>query len=199
MEGRLVVEQGSIYDLIAIAKSNTRPELAGPVARLQHARRSLVAAPFCTRRAEGGAGQRRSSLRPGRAAVPALPRRRHAVFLRLLRAARHDARPGAASEEAADRLEAAGAAGSARARHRLRLGRPRALPRAGLRCRRDRHHAQPGAASGGDRARGARGPVGPGALSAAGLPPGAGDLRQHRLGRDVRARGAGSTRSSSAA
>ena len=46
MDGRLVVEQGSIYDLIAIAKSNTRPELAGPVARLQHARRSLVAAPF---------------------------------------------------------------------------------------------------------------------------------------------------------
>lgn len=46
MDGRLVLEQGDIYDLIAIAKSNTRPEVSTPGAWFQHLRRSVVDAPI---------------------------------------------------------------------------------------------------------------------------------------------------------
>ena len=46
MDGRLVVEEGAIYDLIALAKSNTRPEVLTPGARIQHLRRSLTWAPI---------------------------------------------------------------------------------------------------------------------------------------------------------
>jgi cyclopropane-fatty-acyl-phospholipid synthase len=45
MDGRLVVEAGGIYDLIALAKTNTRPEVLTPAARFQHLRRSLTWAP----------------------------------------------------------------------------------------------------------------------------------------------------------
>jgi cyclopropane-fatty-acyl-phospholipid synthase len=45
MDGRLVLDQGSIYDLIAFAKSNTRPELVTPGARVHHLRRAATAAP----------------------------------------------------------------------------------------------------------------------------------------------------------
>ena len=45
MDGRLVVEEGGIYDLVALAKTNTRPEILTPAARIQHLRRSLTWAP----------------------------------------------------------------------------------------------------------------------------------------------------------
>ena len=45
MQGRLVLEAGDIYDLIALAKANTRAELATPIAALHHLRRSLLASP----------------------------------------------------------------------------------------------------------------------------------------------------------
>jgi cyclopropane-fatty-acyl-phospholipid synthase len=45
MAGRLVLEAGDIYDLIALAKANTRAELATPIAALHHLRRSLLASP----------------------------------------------------------------------------------------------------------------------------------------------------------
>jgi cyclopropane-fatty-acyl-phospholipid synthase len=45
MDGKLVLDHGEIYDLIAIAKSNMRPEVATPGARLQHLRRSVTLAP----------------------------------------------------------------------------------------------------------------------------------------------------------
>ena len=92
MDGRLVLEEGEIYGLIALAKANTRPEVSTPGAWVQHLRRSVTEAPVL--RAVGlqaRARQRRAPLRPRRAALPALPRRRHAVFLRLLRAPAHDA------------------------------------------------------------------------------------------------------------
>lgn len=46
MDGRLVIEQGDVYDLIAIAKANTRPEISTPGAWFQHLRRSVTDAPL---------------------------------------------------------------------------------------------------------------------------------------------------------
>ena len=46
MEGRLLIEAGDVYDLIAVAKTNTRPELATPGAWVQHLRRSVTSAPI---------------------------------------------------------------------------------------------------------------------------------------------------------
>ncbi len=45
MDGRLILEQGDVYQLIAIAKTNTRPEVVTPAARVLHAGRSLAKAP----------------------------------------------------------------------------------------------------------------------------------------------------------
>jgi len=46
MDGRLQIEQGDVYDLIALAKSNTRPEVSTPGAWFQHLRRSVIEAPI---------------------------------------------------------------------------------------------------------------------------------------------------------
>ena len=175
MDGRLVIEEGDVYELIALAKTNTRPEVVHP-RRLGPARRPQrhPRAGAARRRPQGGARQRRAPLRPRRAALPALPRRRHAVLLRLLRAPRHDARPGPARQEAPDRRQAPRPPRRARPRHRLRLGRHGALPRPRLRRRRHRHHPQPGAAPRRHRARRRRRPRRPGALPPAGLPRGRG-------------------------
>ncbi len=45
MDGRLVIEQGDVYELIALAKTNTRPEVSTPVAHAYHVGRSLTRAP----------------------------------------------------------------------------------------------------------------------------------------------------------
>jgi cyclopropane-fatty-acyl-phospholipid synthase len=45
MEGRLVLEQGDIYDLIALAKRNLHVEVSTPGAWFQHLRRSVTDAP----------------------------------------------------------------------------------------------------------------------------------------------------------
>ncbi len=60
-------------------------------------------------------------------------------------------RAGPARQEGAYRLEDAPQAGPEGARHRLRLGRPRALPEPRRRRRRARSHAVQGAAGGGPR------------------------------------------------
>ncbi len=46
MDGRLEVEQGDLYDFVALAKSNTRSEVSTPGAWFQHLRRSVTAAPI---------------------------------------------------------------------------------------------------------------------------------------------------------
>ena len=46
MDGRLILDVGNAYDLIALFKRATRPELATPGARLQHLRRSVTDAPI---------------------------------------------------------------------------------------------------------------------------------------------------------
>ncbi len=46
MDGRLVLDEGDVYDLIALAKSNTRPEVSTPGAWVQHLRRSITSAPI---------------------------------------------------------------------------------------------------------------------------------------------------------
>jgi cyclopropane-fatty-acyl-phospholipid synthase len=46
MDGRLVIEQGDVYELIALAKTNTRPEVSTPGARLFHVARSVIHAPI---------------------------------------------------------------------------------------------------------------------------------------------------------
>ncbi len=45
-DGRIVVEHGDIYEFLALAKRNTRPELATPVATALHLWRSIVHAPI---------------------------------------------------------------------------------------------------------------------------------------------------------
>ncbi|HET9067485.1 MAG TPA: cyclopropane-fatty-acyl-phospholipid synthase family protein [Amaricoccus sp.] len=46
MEGRIVIEEGDVYDFIALAKSNTRPELVTPGAKGLHLWRSVTHAPI---------------------------------------------------------------------------------------------------------------------------------------------------------
>jgi cyclopropane-fatty-acyl-phospholipid synthase len=46
MEGRLQIEEGDPYALIALAKGNTRPEAVTRVARLRHGLRRVTAAPI---------------------------------------------------------------------------------------------------------------------------------------------------------
>ena len=46
MDGRLVIEEGDIYELIALAKANTNPEVLTPGAWFQHLRRSVTDAPI---------------------------------------------------------------------------------------------------------------------------------------------------------
>lgn len=45
MDGRLEVETGDIYDLLALAKGNFAPEAATPAARIQHFRRLVTGLP----------------------------------------------------------------------------------------------------------------------------------------------------------
>ena len=77
--------------------------------------------------------------------------------------------------------------GRARARHRLRLGRPRAVPRRGGCGGGGRHHAVRGAAEGQPRARQAGGTRPSRPLRAVRLPGAARHVRPDRLGRHVRA------------
>jgi cyclopropane-fatty-acyl-phospholipid synthase len=46
MDGRLLLDAGDVYDLIALFKRTTRPEVATAGARLQHIRRSITDAPM---------------------------------------------------------------------------------------------------------------------------------------------------------
>ena len=46
MDGRIVLEEGDVYDLIALAKTNTRPEVSTPGARISHLWRSVAHAPI---------------------------------------------------------------------------------------------------------------------------------------------------------
>ena len=110
MDGRLVVEQGDVYDLIAIAKSNTRPEARD--ARPPSSSTSGAASPHAPiLRAVG--------LKAARANVAHhydLDERLYRLFLdddmqyscAYFERPGHDARRGAARQEAPDRRQAAG-------------------------------------------------------------------------------------------
>ena len=89
-----------------------------------------------------GAAQRGPSLRHRRHHLRSLPRSRPAVLLRLFRRTTRRSGGGAARQEAPHRRQARHRAGPARARHRLGLGRPRAVSRQDRRLRRDRRDAQ---------------------------------------------------------
>jgi cyclopropane-fatty-acyl-phospholipid synthase len=45
MDGRLVIEHGDVYELIALAKTNTQPAVSTPLARAFHYGRSVIHAP----------------------------------------------------------------------------------------------------------------------------------------------------------
>ena len=189
MDGRLVLEQGDVYDLIALAKSNTRPELATPGAWVQHLRRSITSAPIL----------RAIGVKAARANVAHhydLDERLYRLFLdgdmqyscayferpdmtldqaqlakKRLIAAKLLVRPGA-------RVLDIGCGWGGMA---LYLARVCGADVTGITLSQEQHRVATERAD-------AAGLVRPRPLPAAGLPRGRRDLRQHRLGRHVRAR-----------
>ena len=143
MDGTLLIEEGTIADLLALVLGQTPdgmpPDLGAAAVALPLSQPPAAA----VQPAVPGAAQCRAPLRSRRPALFAVPRRRPAIQLRLFRDARPVARRRAARQEAPSRRQAAAQRGRRppRARHRLRLGRAcalsrRVLPRAG-----HRHHA----------------------------------------------------------
>ena len=199
MDGRLIVEAGSIYDLVSLVKRNGLRRLRAPHVALTALYRMARARIAARRHAGERQAERGAPLRSRRRPLRALPRRRPPIFLRLFRDAGAEPRGRAAREEAAHRREAAARARPACARHRLRLGRPRALSRRSGRRPRHRHHALGEAARDRPAAR----------AEEQGLDERVafrledyrrieGHVRPHRLGRHVRAcRPRGTTRPSS--
>ena len=145
MDGWLVVEPPhDIRDLVLLIRYNAPFEKPGALkpkgpitrsAQLRHrqARPDQLEEPL--------APQCRAHLQSDPAALRALPRRGPAIYLRLLPQPDRQPRAGAARQEGAYRRQAQPEARHEGARHRLRLGRARALSPPPLRRRRARRRA----------------------------------------------------------
>ena len=141
MDGRLTVEDGSLYDFLDFLAGNIEAGAAQTCVTplyngFGHAFRVFQQYNPVRPRAS----QRGASLRPVEDALRPLPRQRPAIFLRLFHRAGPVDREAQAQQEAPHRGQAAAEAGPARARYRLRLGRARALSRQGMRRRGHRPH-----------------------------------------------------------
>ena len=108
MDGELDIVEGDALELLRIVFQNMGPR--------RHRRRldqgdrrraQRLPPPAAGQHRQPREAQRPAPLRPVGRTLPALPRRRHAVFLRLFRAPRHDAGGGADCQEAPHRREAA--------------------------------------------------------------------------------------------
>ena len=118
--------RGSLYEVLELGAqesrgSNTCPGSRGSSGRVRLAR------PASAQRPPARAQQNIPATTTWTPALRPVPRRGPAIFLRLFRASRPDARRGAKRQEAAHRRQAAGRRGRERARHRLRLRRHGAL------------------------------------------------------------------------
>ena len=190
MDGTLTLEGGStLTDLLALFGHNQDAVRDHPAqAWLRRVNKVLPPDP--------AAQSRSSGARTNVAHHYDLSRRLYELFLdddlqyswRVLRARRPDARRGAAREEAPRGVEARARRRSARARHRLRLGRAGARHRAPRQREGGRHHAVFRAVPRGGRAREGGGTRGSHRVPHAGLPRGRGPVRPHRVGGHVRAR-----------
>ena len=191
VDGRLVIEQGTIFDLLQLLLQDTQGDLDElPLRRLRKIRHWMM------RRSENDAAkaeaQRRPPLRSRRPPLRPLPRQRPAIFLRLFRPSGCQPRRGAAGQEAAHRGQAAGRAGPAACSISAPAGAAWGFISAQVGGRRlcaaaSRSSEEQLEVS---RRRAARsGPARPGPFRARGLPRHHRHLRPHRLGRHVRACG----------
>ncbi len=140
MDGTLTVEDASIYDFLDLVGRNIeaarRDPFDGPAAGLT----SPSAGSSSTIRPPAPDRNVAHHYDLSGGAVPAVPRRRPAILLRLLPEPQRRHRPGAGAEAPTHRREAAAGTGHVGARHRLGLGRPRPLPGQADRRAGDRHH-----------------------------------------------------------
>ena len=173
MDGRLVVEPPhDIRDLVLLIRYNAPFEKPGalkpkgpitPRRQFHHrqARPDQLEEPL--------APQRRAYLQPHPPPLRALPRRGPPIYLRLFPRPQRQPRTGAARQEGAHRRQAEPEARHEGARHRLRLGRPRALSAPPLRRRRARRRAGARPDRVRQRARRRSGRLRPGQVRAQGL------------------------------
>ena len=105
MDGRLVIEDGTILDLLEMVQESNRWEDAAE-AEGARPRCQAAAAQTPAQHPVAFAPQRRAPLRPQRRAVRTLPRRRQAVQLRLLHRPGEQPRAGAGGQEGAYRRQA---------------------------------------------------------------------------------------------
>ena len=162
MDGRLSFEDSTLRDFLTLFSVN---RLSLGILSAAEGAAAHLARPQALPAGEPGrqgAAERRPPLRPRQRLLQAVPRRGHAVLLRLFPRRRRHARGGAAQQAAPDRRQAAPEARPQGPRHRLRLGRPRALSggawrrstspasrcrRSSTRCR-TRRRGAPGSATG---------------------------------------------------
>ena len=130
MDGTLTIEQGTLYDFIDLCAASAAAYTSRSAARSRSARRLLRRT--CTSTIRSAApGQRRASLRPVGPPVRAVPRPRPAILLRLFHppatttSSRRSRTRSATSRPSCCCSRAEGA------RHRLGLGRARAVSRRG--------------------------------------------------------------------
>ncbi len=141
MDGGIVVEQGSIADVLAIVLGQRHDGELPAWTRLRWLFRYLNRR---LRQFNPRSRARRNVAHHydlDEQLYATLSRRRPAVQLRLFRERRAVARRRSTRQETPSRGEASDRARSARARYRLRLGRACALSRRALRRARHRHHA----------------------------------------------------------
>ena len=112
VDGRLVVERGTIFELLQLILQETQGELGRTAAPAFAQDPHPDAAPQREQR-EPLQAKRRPPLRSRRAALRPLPRQRPAIFLRLFRPSGCQPRRGAAGQETAYRGQAAGRSGPA--------------------------------------------------------------------------------------
>ena len=155
MDGRITIEDGDILDLMQLVTGANRVGGQGQRPRRSQPRQAQVEGAVPTQPVEARSAQRRPPLRHRQRLLPPLPRRGHAVQLRVLHRPDQQPRSGAVRQEGAHCRQARPQAGPARARHRLRLGRDGSVPESGRRRSGDRRDAVRRAAQ--DRAPASRG------------------------------------------
>ena len=93
MDGTLTIESGTIYDLLALVTRNMGIAVqGGAFDKWRHRLGPILRAVAAAQLAGARAAERGASLRSVARSLSPLPRSRHAVFLRVFRTPRYDAR-----------------------------------------------------------------------------------------------------------